>query len=80
MTNTAPLYTHDCDTCTFLGQDSTKKYDLYFHNGMMPTLIARFGHEGRDYCSGMVFAETFIPLGEAKQLAINKKLLPGYNL
>lgn len=43
-------YTHDCNTCTYLG--STASYDLYVHTEGWPTYIARWGDEGSEYLSG----------------------------
>jgi hypothetical protein len=44
-----PLYTHDCEHCQFLGtyffEELKSKYDLYFHEGSTPEVIARFGDE-----------------------------------
>ncbi len=79
-------YTHDCAGCTFLGQ--WQEYDLYFclQFGKIPTVIARYGDEGREYISGLKFAEpglnlltgkveTFEPLAAAKRIAIEQGLL-----
>lgn len=70
-------YTHDCESCIFLGDyefDGTK-YDLYFCSQMqfVPTVIARYGDEGSEYMSGLKFGETTdcMPLYEAKMRATN---------
>lgn len=56
-----PTYTHDCDACLFLGTMTHKgsAHDLYFcpNGGPGPTVIARFGDEGHEYGSGLIFAE-----------------------
>lgn len=65
-----PQYQHDCDECTFLGQYGN--YDLYFctQGGgyRSPTVIARYGNDGPEYTSGMIFAGSD-PLKEALQRA-----------
>lgn len=50
-----PVHKHDCDCCVSLGTvQKDKPYDLYFceQNGLMPTVIARYGSDG-DYYSGL---------------------------
>jgi hypothetical protein len=48
----APLFTHDCDCCRFLGSvnDARREQfvDLYVCRG---SVIARFGHDGPEYTS-----------------------------
>lgn len=48
-----PHYTHDCDNCTFLGNNG--RADLYYctQSGTRVTLIARYSSEGSDYISGL---------------------------
>jgi hypothetical protein len=73
-----PKYQHDCDACTFLGQDSTGKYDLYYcpQGGILPTVIARYG-DGDNYYSGL-YARFRIPvLMEAFDRAVARGLLAG---
>jgi hypothetical protein len=59
-----PKFKHDCKECQFLGSasDGWNNYDLYYCNPTKRkyagTLIARFGDDGPDYCSGMEFAVT----------------------
>ena len=68
------MYTHDCDRCVSIGVFG--ETDLYYcaQNGD-PTVIARFGNDGPDYTSGMVFADRGHPLlAEAKARAIAKGL------
>ena len=48
-----PRYTHDCDSCEFLGQYD--KYDLYVCPDE-PTIVARYGNDGCEYGSGLDFA------------------------
>jgi len=69
-----PLHTHDCARCVFLGshEHDGQIYDLYFcgkhEDG---TVIARFGSDGPEYCSGLVFAERGIePYAEALKRAV----------
>ena len=51
-----PIYEHDCNECTFLGNYECEgtEYDLYFckQNDMIDTVIARFGTDA-SYMSGM---------------------------
>lgn len=75
--NTQPLFRHDCDKCDFLGRysENNSVYDLYFCS-TTPTVIARYGNDGAEYTSGMVFArpDGNDALYEAKLRAINKGL------
>lgn len=80
-----PKFNHDCDNCEFLGRHihlsedgsyySGKELDLYFCSGE-PTVIARYGDEGSQYMSGMVFArpDGTPHLYEAKLRAIKNGL------
>lgn len=58
---TAPLYAHDCDECTYLGEYGGK--DLYhcLQGGVMPTLVVRFSSAAPDYTSGAIFADAGVP-------------------
>ena len=52
-------YTHDCDSCTFLGRDidtgSNTQVDMYFcPQGSLPTIVMRYGNEGADYTSAPI--------------------------
>lgn len=79
-----PVHKHDCNSCVFLGnyvltrETSTDTLDLYYCPNE-PTVVARFGSDGPDYSSGLVFAregQNGIPyLYEAKKLAIEKGFL-----
>jgi hypothetical protein len=40
----APLFTHDCDTCTFIGTRNGE--DIYNHGD---EVIRRFGNDGPEY-------------------------------
>lgn len=64
-----PRYQHDCERCQFLGQHN--EADLYFCErvGFGPTVIARYGDEGLDYISGLVMAQHYADLAEAKRRA-----------
>ena len=47
-------YTHDCDSCLFLGADD--KHDFYFcpqEGKWNSSVIARYGDNGADYTSGL---------------------------
>lgn len=71
----SPLFTHDCDGCTFL--DHFNGADLYFcpQNGN-PTVIARMSSDGPDYMSGMEFAEVGHPfLSKALEMAKTRGLV-----
>ena len=67
-------YTHDCDCCVYLGNHD--HYDLYFC-GSEPTVIARYGNDGQEYISGLVFAkpDKTKALYIAKTIAIKQGLL-----
>ena len=53
------IYEHDCDNCTFLGNDvdiqTDNQVDMYFctQNGS-PTIIMRLGDNGDDYTSAPI--------------------------
>jgi hypothetical protein len=48
---TQPRYEHDCDRCTFLGQQGTE--DVYYcQQGPIPTVVFRWGDDGPAYQSG----------------------------
>lgn len=71
-----PRYTHDCSKCKPLGEFG--EYDLYYCETDLekhPTVIARFGNEGKDYTSGLVFADYVPAIAEAKRRAIKHGLL-----
>lgn len=74
-----PRYKHDCEGCVYLStwdDEHEETYDLYYCNqGSLPTVIARFGHDGPDYVSGIFFAPQVPALAEAKKLAQKKGLL-----
>lgn len=54
-----PLFQHDCDECISLGEHKVGSVaaDLYFctQGGASDTVIARYGDDGPDYCSGLEF-------------------------
>lgn len=79
-----PQFTHDSECCTFLGRwrgprpcaDGVGElcdYDLYWCDKCIePTVISRYGDDGPEYNTGLVFAhrKPFIPaLVEAKNRA-----------
>lgn len=70
-----PKYKHDCDKCTYLGDFDN--YDLYYCDGIIPTVVARYGNEPPSYYSGLPLAKENIcpPLYEARQRAIQQNLL-----
>lgn len=62
-------FIHDCTACTPLGQYG--EFDLYYcQQGIgWPTVIARYGHEGSEYRSGLGFSDRCDELAEAKRRA-----------
>lgn len=72
-------YSHDCNSCIFLGQ--YEEYDLYFCGKkggktiMEATLIARSGSDGPDYISGLIFRNSIPAIGEAFVRACDAGLL-----
>lgn len=76
-----------CEACHFLGHFNGRweDYDLYAcveKDGTLNTIIARYGPQGGDYLSGVVFGQKDLlngppgPLGEALRLS----LAAGYRL
>ena len=56
MSEYGPTFQHHCETCLYLGTYGA--HDLYFcPQGALPTVIARFGSEGPEYCSGLASAQ-----------------------
>jgi hypothetical protein len=60
LNDNLPYYSHDCDKCRFLGKTLGGRHivDCYVCNeahakqhNRAPTLIARYGEEGHEYCS-----------------------------
>jgi hypothetical protein len=81
MSSDTPQFTHDCTNCTFLGryEHEGKPHDLYYCGQAVhwPTVVARSGDDGPDYCSGMIFAEQGIqPYAEALRRAVERGLEP----
>lgn len=76
-----PQFEHDCERCIFLGNysgDWYEKADLYWCNPTTgPTVIVRYGDDGPEYSSGMIFADQGMnpALVEAKRRADLKGLL-----
>lgn len=69
-----PAFEHDCETCVFLGHHDG--HDLYYHPSMtMDTLIARYGDDGPDYRSGIVFAKVDGHIREAGRRAVAAGLI-----
>lgn len=92
MSDEKPLFDHDCTKCVFLGRCAQERpeeehkgiaalrfvgWDLYFcpQHGL-PTVIARFGHQGPDYVSGLAAGDAIPVLGEARRRAQRKGLIP----
>ena len=50
-------FVHDCSDCQFLGRHGAA--DLYFcsQGGHMATVIARYGHGGHQYVSGIALID-----------------------
>lgn len=67
-------YTHDCSKCIDLGpyEYQDHSYDLYYCSNE-PTILARWGNEGPDYSSGIIFGQlepdSSKPLSEAYRRA-----------
>jgi len=81
MITKPPIYQHDCESCSFLGSMTSGEceYDLYYanHGGIPDTVIARFGNDGCEYSSGMIFADgTSVVLTEARDRAVKAGLNP----
>ena len=71
-----PQFTHDCERCTFLTTEN--EHDLYFCGQRgYPTVIARYGNDGPEYKSGLIFSKQGIDpeLTVAYQLATEQGLL-----
>jgi hypothetical protein len=68
-------FQHDCDACTYLGE--FRGQDLYFCDecSVGPTVIARYGSDGRQYTSGMELAAVDPLLGEAQRRALERGLM-----
>jgi hypothetical protein len=79
MESEEPRFTHDCSRCIFLGR--WQHYDLYYCAQMfgetdrLPTVIARYGHSGPDYASGLAIAHVLPQLAEAKRRATERGLV-----
>lgn len=70
MTKGVPRWHHDgCPNCTFLG--TMNDWDLYHctQDGTIPTVIARYSHEGEAYKSGLPALDD-PELAEARKRAI----------
>ena len=66
-------FKHDCPHCTSLGEFNG--HDLYHCRQIgIPTVIARYGDEGKEYTSGMGLADGVPELTEAKTRAIKAGL------
>lgn len=78
LAEATPLYTHDCEGCTYLGQfDASEEQgwgmvDLYIcaQGGLGYTVIARYGNDGPQYGSGMTFARQSGKYAEAIRRAL----------
>ena len=77
-----PRYSTDCKKCTFLGRSD--RYDFYFcDQAGVPTVVARYGDDGRDYQSGLLIGKQLAqsqetemePLAMAYTLAVEKGLI-----
>src|SRR4051812_47685532 len=69
-----PRYPHDCIHCMWLGH--YKEFDLYYCDGCIHTVIARFGSEHK-YNSGLCFVghPNMPQLTEAACRAVEEALL-----
>lgn len=68
-----PRYTHDCSQCKPLG--TFGEYDLYFCDRSTTTVIARYGNDGHEYTSGLMFADFDPAIKEAKRRAVHHGFL-----
>lgn len=90
-----PVFDHDCTACVFLGRTARERsetfhrgiealrwqlFDLYYckQHGL-PTVIARFGHGGDQYVSGLGLAALDPVLAEALNRADEKGLCTSYD-
>lgn len=66
-----PRYQHDCDNCRFLGEYGPDDLYVCANDGKANTVIARYGDEGPQYISGLIFAHRNLTqsLVEAKRRA-----------
>jgi hypothetical protein len=71
----SPRFKHDCDRCVFLGD--YRAHDLYFCEACAggPTVLARYGSEGKQYTSGLELAAFDPLLAEARERAVRRGLL-----
>jgi hypothetical protein len=74
-TSSSPRFEHDCDRCVSLGEYGA--HDLYVceHCAGGPTVIARYGSEGKEYTSGLELAAHDPILAEARRRAIERGIL-----
>jgi hypothetical protein len=76
-----PRFTHDCETCIFLGRFDDGKdgqqADLYFHDSSPggKTVIARYSGEGSNYVSGLPLVGKVEVLTEAFRRAEERGLV-----
>jgi len=72
-----PNYQHDCDSCQYLGKYYGKDLYACIKNNKIETIIARYGNEGSQYVSGLIFAlKKSIP---ALEEALARALSKGYD-
>lgn len=78
--NQRPKYKHDCPRCTFLGRNKDSELgsvDLYHCEQAFintPTVIVRYGSEGREYVSGRGEDNSNHHLFEARRRAVALQL------
>jgi hypothetical protein len=76
----SPKWQHDCQYCTYLGATPDidgAQLDLYVcKRQRIPTVLARYGHQGHQYLSGMTVAAHDPHLFEARKRAIAQGHLP----
>lgn len=65
---TLPQFTHDCESCIFLGR--FQNHDLYYCNVGNKTVLARYGDWGWEYASGLEFINHHPELTEAARRAV----------
>ncbi|PNX52084.1 MAG: hypothetical protein BV456_00635 [Thermoplasmata archaeon M8B2D] len=78
LSNTKPLYEHNCDKCIFLKSTNYDNidYDLYFCKKWLPTILARKSDQLSDYLSGIGSAHIEPILFLTLDLSVRSGFLP----
>lgn len=74
-----PMYTHDCDECTYLGVYDAHgmykdlKFDLYYHyRPNCSEVVARYGNDGPEYYSSNIEFKEVLETNDALQEAVER--------